>query len=44
MISLLLFCVPEWMIDVCVTILDADFIGNSGLIYLDFHNLPPWYN
>ena len=43
-ISLLLFYVPEGMINICVTILNADFISDPGLIYLDFHNSPPWYN
>lgn len=37
MISLLLFCVPEWLISVCIPILNADFIGNLAFIYLDFH-------
>ena len=44
MINLLLFRIPEWMIKVCVAILNADFISDPGLIHLDFHNLPPRYN
>jgi hypothetical protein len=44
MISLLLFCVPEWVINICVTILNADFISDPGLIYLEFPNSSPWYN
>lgn len=44
MISLLLFSIPERMINVCVTILSTDFISDPGLIYLDFNNAPPWYS
>ncbi len=44
MISLLLFCVPEWVINICVSILNADFVSNPGLIYLDFRNSPHWYS
>ena len=42
MISLLLFCVPEWMINICVAILNTNYISDPRLIILI--SITPWYN